>query len=484
MKYTLEVANDSVVADLTILPINGGDFPQLAIDWDEDHGEIDAFLSSGDFLGKQGEVSWFPLGGKRLMFVGLGPQEDQNSRGIREAYAKAIAACQGKPWRHLMVALPDNGDAEAAAEAVQLRLYQFLEWKSNSKTEAFQTEKVTFLGAIDQKLLDRISHRVMGVNWARDLVNRNANQVTPQYLGAQAEALGETSSRVTVDRFDKRWLKERGCGLLLAVGAGGDVPPEMIQIVYKGNPQSDKQLLLVGKGITFDTGGLNLKPTNYIEDMRTDMGGAAAVMGAMRSLIAMDLPLNVVALIPTAENAISSKSYKPGDVFSSFSGKTVEITNTDAEGRLILADALAYGQATFQPTWTIDLATLTGAIVIALGEERIGFYANDETLAEACDRSGSQSGEPVWRMPLDASYRKLLDSSIADIKNSAGRGGGSITAAKFLEEFIDSQRAWAHLDIAGTAHRDKPGGEHATRATGSGVRFLLNLMESLATNRG
>ena len=244
--------------------------------------------------------------------------------------------------------------------------------------------------------------------------------------------------------------------LLLAVGNGSSCDPALIQLEYRGDPKSKDLTLIVGKGVTFDTGGLNLKPTGHIEDMRGDMGGAAAALGIVKAAAAIKLKKNFVVVIPSTENAIGSKAFKPGDTYRSYLGKTVEIGNTDAEGRLILADALAYGQKKFSPNRILDMATLTGAIVIALGTERSGLFCNNDKFAKLCEKAGEQSGEKVWRMPIDSDYKELFKSNIADIKNCGGRAGGSITAALFLKEFILKDTPWIHLDIAATAFLDHP----------------------------
>lgn len=265
-------------------------------------------------------------------------------------------------------------------------------------------------------------------------------------------------------------------GLLLAVNRGSDSDPAFIIIEYKGNPKSKEKTVLVGKGITYDTGGLNIKVSN-METMKGDMGGAAAVMGTIVAAASLDLKVNVTAVIPTTENSISSRSYKPGDIYKSYSGKTVEIGNTDAEGRLILADALAYAVDHLKPTRLIDLATLTGAMIIALGTETIGLFSNNDALADGLIRSGSDTYERVWRLPLHEEYRDQLKSDFADIRNIGGRAAGSITAAIFLQEFV-GKTPWAHLDIAGTAYlEDGAKRYHPKYGTGSGVRLLIDFLE-------
>jgi leucyl aminopeptidase len=270
-------------------------------------------------------------------------------------------------------------------------------------------------------------------------------------------------------------------GLLLAVNRGSMRDPAFILVEYRGNPGSSDVTALVGKGITFDTGGLNLKPTGSMETMKDDMSGAAAVLGAIRAAAALKLKVNILGAIPTTENSIGSKAYKPGDVYRSYSGKTVEIANTDAEGRLVLADALAYVQKHYKPSRIVDFATLTGAVVIALGEEASALFCNDEGFAAKLMDAGSRSAERLWRMPLYPEYKELMKSTIADLKNSGGRAGGLCTSAAFLSYFVKDV-PWAHLDIAGTAFLSSPKHYHTTNATGVGVRMLVEFFLAHETN--
>jgi leucyl aminopeptidase len=276
----------------------------------------------------------------------------------------------------------------------------------------------------------------------------------------------------------KKELEKEQLGLLLAVNRGSHRDPALILLEYRGNPTSKELIGIVGKGITYDTGGLNLKPTGSMETMKCDMAGAAAVLGIIRTAASLKMKVNLVGVVATTENAIGPESYKPGDVYRSYSGKMVEITNTDAEGRLVLADALSYLQAKYHPTEMVDLATLTGGVVVALGEEVTGFFANEETLAKALFQAGEKTHERLWRLPLYSEYRELLKSTIADIKNSGPRKASPIQAGIFLKEFVSEKIPWAHLDIAGTAYLEKPKGYNPTHATGVGVRLLIEWLSS------
>jgi leucyl aminopeptidase len=271
-------------------------------------------------------------------------------------------------------------------------------------------------------------------------------------------------------------LREQGFGGVVAVGSGSANPPCVIVMEYGSAAEDRPTICLVGKGITFDTGGISIKPADKMDDMKGDMSGAAAVIGAMQAVAALRLPLHVVGLVGAAENMPSSTAYRPGDIVRTLSGKTIEVLNTDAEGRVVLADVLTYAQR-YNPVAIIDLATLTGAVVVALGTVTSGLVANDDTLAEKLYAAGEQTGEYVWRLPLRDAYRDMVKSEIADVKNSAGRFGGAITAGAFLENFVGGV-AWAHLDIAGTFLTDgKPRAYTPRGATGVGVRLLIETLE-------
>jgi leucyl aminopeptidase len=278
--------------------------------------------------------------------------------------------------------------------------------------------------------------------------------------------------------FDKKRIQKEKMGLLLAVNQGSSIDPAFIILEYKGNPKSKDHTVVVGKGVTYDTGGLNLKPTGSMETMKCDMSGAACALGTIHAAASLGLKVNLTAVIPSTDNSIDSKSYKPGDVYSSYLGKTVEIGNTDAEGRLILADALAYASKNLKPTRMINFATLTGACVIALGEETSGLMSNNDPLAESISRAGNETFERAWRLPLFEEYKSQLDSDIADISNTGGREAGTITAALFLQEFVGNT-PWAHLDIAGTAYLKKSRRYHPKNGTGVGVRLMIQLLENL-----
>ncbi len=315
--------------------------------------------------------------------------------------------------------------------------------------------------------------------YARDLVNENASQIIPERLAREARTIANRSGSMTCTVIADKEIRQKGLGLLHAVGQGSPYPPRLIIMNYKGNTQSGKKTAVVGKGITFDSGGQNLKPSKHIETMRCDMSGAAAVLGIMKALSILKPKVNVLGVIAAAHNAIDGKSYFPGDIQRSYAGKTVEILNTDAEGRLALADGLSYCIKHFKPTEIIDLATLTGSIVSALGETLAGIFSNNDAMAEKLFQSGERTGERLWRMPLYDEHRESMKSDIADLRNiskmPAGHGG-SITAAAFLEFFVEDL-PWAHLDIAGTAFNEgEARGEVVKMGTGFGVRLLMDYL--------
>ena len=314
-----------------------------------------------------------------------------------------------------------------------------------------------------------------GVFMARDLITEPANVLYPAEFAARCEALRALG--LEVDVLDEAAMTKLGMGALLGVGQGSRRESKMVVMKWNGGG-TEAPLAYVGKGVCFDTGGISLKPAKGMEDMKWDMGGAAAVTGAMCAIASRKVARNVVGIIGLVENMPDGDAQRPGDVVTSLSGQTIEVINTDAEGRLVLADCLTYCQDKFKPQMIVDLATLTGAILVALGKDYAGLFSNDEALAQAITSSGNGTAEPCWQMPMGESYHKMLKSHIADMKNIGGPYGGSITAACFLERFIDEGTPWAHIDMAGKAWADKPGHAHPSGGTGFGVRLLNDLAET------
>ncbi len=437
------------------------------------------------FKASNGEVALVYHNGieKRVALLGLGKKDEADAEMIRRAYGSLVRFCHKKKFVHIHLMLPTVAHdlVYAAAEGILLRNYLFHQKEvSVQKDPHVLLERVGVITSDTHvmPLFDKAQKVHIGVDLARDLVNGNADDITPQHLSQLAIEIGQRYPQIEVEVFDKTRIQKEGMGLLLAVNKGSHRDPAFIRIYYKGDPTNQEHTVIVGKGITYDTGGLNLKPTGSMETMKCDMSGAAAAFGAIVAAAELNLKANVTAIIPSTENAISSHAYKPGDVYKSYSGHTVEIDNTDAEGRLVLADALAWAEKQLYPTRMIDLATLTGAIVIALGDEATGMMSNNDELAAALTKAGKNTFERVWRLPLFDEYKEQIRSDIADIKNSGGRPAGSITGALFLEEFVN-KRPWAHLDIAGTAYLSKEKRYHARHATGVGVRLLINFLENL-----
>jgi len=441
-----------------------------------------------DFKGKKGECLFVYTKTKRLLFLGLGETTKCQEETLRQSVASIAFACQQKHLKNVSIVFPtipkieSQAIAKAMVEGILLCNYTFDRYKSKKETHLI--EKIGWIG-IDQKALKTAKETLcimQGVHLARDLVNTNADDSAPNELVKQARLLVKKSKALRLQVLDRAKLVREKMGLLLAVSRGSACDPALIVACYEGAPKSKDVTVLVGKGVTYDTGGLNLKPTGYIETMKSDMGGAAAVLGTLSAVADLKLPINVIGVIPATENAVGSKSYKPGDVYTSFSGKTVEIGNTDAEGRLILADAIAWSVKNLKPSRIIDLATLTGAIVITLGEEASGLMSSDDALAKDLEEAGLRTYERVWRLPLFEEYCEQLKSDIADIKNIGGKEAASITAALFLKEFV-GKTPWAHLDIAGTAYLTKPRRYHPKNGTGVGVRLLVEyLYQSYSKN--
>lgn len=446
-------------------------------------------ISSGDFTGEEGQTQLLYSEGKgkerRYLLLGLGAQDKCVDEVLRRAASAAVKEARKKKCKRVHLLLPQRKKNSALlplCEGMLLTNYAFDELKREVLKESptFLISKIGFIGAkkSDEAAVKRIAETVAGVNLTRDLINNNADTITPQALAEQAKQLGKKFPKVRVKIFGKKEIEKKKMGLLLAVNQGSATDPVLAVMEYRGNPQSKDVTAIVGKGITYDTGGLNLKPTGSMETMKEDMSGAAVVIGSMYAAAALKLKVNLIAVFASTENAIGPKAYKPGDVFISYLGKSVEINNTDAEGRLILADAIAYTVKELKPTRIINFATLTGAILVALGEEASGLFSNNDALARQLEEAGAVTGERLWRLPLFAEYREELKSVIADMKNCGSRKAGSITAAKFLQEFVQ-ECPWAHLDIAGTAFREAKY-YNTTQASGVGVRLVVQLLEKLA----
>lgn len=446
-------------------------------------------IAAKDFLGKEGEqVLLYGEEEKRILLFGLGKEEKVTVEVLRKACAQVAKVSQKKKLKKINVVIPNvvelrGVDLEEClrgiCEGILSVNYAWDEKKIAEKPTLLS--HVSLIGVIPKvlPLIKNFEDIAEGVYFARDLINGNADIVTPQYLAEATKKLSGKFPSITTTIFDKKRLEKEKMGLILAVGKGALHEPRLIIASYKGQPRSKDHTVLIGKGITFDTGGLNIKPTGSMETMKGDMSGAAAVLGTLTAVAALGLKVNVTAVVAAAENAVDAGSFKPGDVYPSYLGKTVEIGNTDAEGRLVLADALSYAVKNLSPTRMIDLATLTGAVSIALGDEFAGALSNSDDLMKALCESSKASGELLWRLPLHPSYKEQLKSDIADLKNiGSGRAGGTILGGLFLEEFVEDV-PWVHLDIGGVAFASKERGYLPKYGVGFGIRLLVDFLSNL-----
>lgn len=432
-----------------------------------------------DFKAEEGEITVRYENDNTIIYCGIGESSSLTASILRTSSAKAIQKASELNKDKLSIILPDKIDmilngSQAIVEGIILGSYKFSKYKSE---KPFQVENIEIVGPISTSDLHRASIISESVNYARDLVNENASIITPERLAKEALALGKSNNcKVTV--LKEKELSGLGLNLIGAVGQGSPTPPRLIIVEYSGS-SSKVKTAIVGKGITFDSGGQNLKPTGSIETMREDMAGAAAVLGVLKALITLKAAVNVIGVIPAAHNAIGENSFFPGDIYKSYNGKTVEIHSTDAEGRLILADAVSYCQDCFKPTEMIDLATLTGGVLSALGDLVAGLFSNDDALAERLFKSGEKTNERLWRLPLYKEYSDSLKGDLGDLRNLSKFKKGyasSIVGAAFIQEFI-KDIPWAHIDIAGTSFNDgSVKGEIPQFGTGFGVRLLIDFL--------
>ncbi|MFP4164698.1 MAG: leucyl aminopeptidase family protein [Chitinispirillaceae bacterium] len=431
-----------------------------------------------DFRGKSEEVTVRYGEDTTVICCGIGRMEECSERILRSAGARGIQKAIELKRSTLSMILPQSEDLGVkemlcCVEGAILGGYKFVKYK---REKPAQVEKLEVIGPdVTSKDISRTEKVAQAVNFTRDLVNENACEVTPERLAREAQALGRKSGmKVTV--LDEKEIDKQGLDLIKAVGKGSCHPPRLITMEYTGKSSSKERHAVVGKGVTFDAGGLNLKPSGSIETMREDMAGAAAVLGFMKCIGELKPKVNIIGVIPTAFNGIGPDAYFPGDVLKSYSGLTVEINNTDAEGRLLLGDAISYCKKKYKPGTIIDLATLTGGISISFANIVAGLFSNDDELAESLFEAGENSGERLWRMPLYKEYSDSIKGDISDIRNLSKfkRGhGGSIVGAAFIKEFVEDT-PWAHLDIAGTAWNEGSAkAETPQYATGFGVRLLV-----------
>lgn len=469
-----------------VLPVWEG--PNEAVDFSFWKNLTEPPFANKDFQAKIGETLFLYGESGRVLLIGLGKKENATTESLRRSYSFVTKAALSKKIRSLDVLFPtflslDPKEAlKGIAEGLFLSNYIFTRLKSHSLQEDRPTllKSINFIG-VDRENeagLNNLVQIAVGVFFVRDLVNDNADAINPEMLAQTAHSMDQKYPKVEAKILGKKEIEAENMGLLLAVNRGASHDPRLIILSYKGNKDSQEHVVLVGKGITYDTGGLSLKPTDNMLTMKCDMAGAATVIGAIETVAAMDLNVNVTAVVPATENAIDANSYKVGDVYLGMNGKSVEITNTDAEGRLVLADAVAYSVKYLKPTAIIDFASLTGAIVIALGEQISGLFSNNERLAKLLLEASKHSDEPLWQMPLCTDYKEKLRSDYADLVNSGGRSASSITAALFIQEFCGSI-PWAHIDFAGTCFLDKPKYYNTTKGTGFGLRLIIDYLQKV-----
>jgi leucyl aminopeptidase len=442
---------------------------------------------TNQFKGKSGSTLDIlaPQGLKvsRLIVVGVGKLaaiKDNDFLKLGGAAAGKLRAGNGAVT--ILAELPDEAmtpdQAAAVASGVRLRAYNFDRYKTKKKDDeetALRAEVSIAVGdvAAARKAFAPSAHIVDGVIMARELVNEPPNILYPVEFARRASQLRKLG--VDVEILDVKAMSKLGMGALLGVAQGSRQPGRTVIMRWNGGKRGDQPVAFIGKGVCFDTGGISIKPAANMEDMKGDMGGAACVVGLMHALAARKAKVNVVGAIGVVENMPDGNAQRPGDIVTSMSGQTIEIINTDAEGRLVLADVLWHVAKKFKPKFMVDLATLTGAILVALGTEYAGLFSNNDELAERLIKAGLATGERVWRMPLGPEYDKQIDSQFADMKNTGTRNGGSITAAQFLQRFVDDT-PWAHLDIAGTAMGAPKSEINQSWGSGYGVRLLERLV--------
>ncbi len=453
-------------------------------------GAISQLIAQGDIKGKEGEVTLLHSLGRvpapRVVVLGLGKQESFSIHRVRDLSAKLCRSLRAAGVREAatiahgagIAGLEPDACAQAIAEGAILGTYRFLRHKGRPDPDLVEFEALTIVehnGANVAALEAGVARGTViagAANLARDLENEPANHLTPTDFAARAVASGEEAG-YAVEVYDRPWMEEKRMGSLLSVANGSVQPPKFVVMRYNGDPSSKEVLAFVGKGITFDSGGISLKPAQGMEDMKGDMSGAASVVAALQAIAKLGAKVNVLGVVGATENMPSGSATKPGDVVTAMNGVTIEVVNTDAEGRLILADELSYA-CEQGATRIVDIATLTGAISIALGDVAMGVMTNNAEWLAKLEAAGARAGEKLWELPLFDEYKEQIKSKVADIKNTGGRNAGSITAALFLREFV-GDTPWIHVDMAGVDNYEKEKGILVPGASGIPVRTLVEL---------
>lgn len=479
---------DQVEADALVVSVFEGEDPTAGVIGEVNQameGLIKDLMGSDELRGKSGDMVYLYRPGnvkaRRVLLVGVGKREDFDLDSVRQLAGSAVRYLRGKGARTVAILRRSQLDivaaAEAAVEGALIGLYEPDVYRTSDREERrIETLILCTAGGGSAEDLERgiTRGRILGesTNFTRELVNEPSNAMTPEALSLKAQ---EMASRLgmEVDILDEPRLRELGMGAILGVGRGSDEPSRLVVLRYlpEGAP-ADRTVAIVGKGVTFDTGGISIKPSDGMEKMKYDMAGAAAVFGAMRAIGLLQPNVNVIGIAPLVENMPSGRALKPGDIVKGLSGRSIEILNTDAEGRLILSDAISYARR-LGATEIIDLATLTGAVSVALGHVNAAILGTDDELVSGLIGAGKTAGEKLWRLPLDPEFREIVKSDVADLKNSTGRAAGTITAAHFLREFAEDT-PWAHLDIAGMAWQNEKKAFMAKGPSGFGVRTLVN----------
>ncbi len=490
MKITF--ANPSLPAQgiVVVTATDGGKLSKSAAALDAKlSGALSRAAKAGKFAGKAGEtVDLMAPDAKyeRVVMIGLGKAADLKDLSLQEAGGRIYAALAGQGASATVVLDAVEGADMTGSDmganlgfGALLRSYRFDKYRTKEPKEkkpVLKTVKVICPTSAKARTSFADMEKVAdGVFFTRDLVSEPSNVLYPATLAKEAQALKKLGVKVTV--LGEKEMKKLGMGALLGVGQGSARESKMVIMEWTGvakskSAKAQQPVAFVGKGVTFDTGGISIKPAGGMEDMKWDMGGSGVVIGLMKALAGRKAKVNAVGVVGLVENMPDGNAQRPGDIVKSMSGQTIEVLNTDAEGRLVLADALWYTQTKYKPKFVVDLATLTGAIIVALGNERAGMYANDDTLAEQISAAGDAVDELVWRMPLGKAYDELINCDAADMQNIGGRWGGSITAAQFLQRFIKDGTPWVHLDIAGTTWSKKAKPVTPKGGTGYGVRLL------------
>jgi leucyl aminopeptidase len=442
-------------------------------------------LKAGDLEAKPGKLlhayRTAGIAARRVLLAACG---DCSGKRIQGAVLAAVSALRTSGVKRLVIYLPQQAQEDAVRAAVAATAEaSYVYVATKSKPEGRELQRVTIAAAeghLHEAGFAAARAAANGIEFARELGNLPPNHATPTRLGDEAKKLAKAHG-LQCEVMGPKDVAKIGMGSFMAVAQGSEQPLRFIVLKYQGAGQGEAPVVLVGKGITFDSGGISIKPSQDMDEMKFDMGGAAGVLGTFRAIGELRPAINLVGLIPSCENMPDGRSVKPGDIVTSLSGQTIEILNTDAEGRLILCDALTYAEQ-FKPRAVIDIATLTGACVVALGGVRSGLFATDEALAQALLEAGDEALDPCWRMPLDDEYAEGLKSNFADVANVAGRAGGAVNAAKFLQRFA-SNYPWAHLDIAGTAWKSGGAKGSTGRPVGLLVQFLMSQQNQTSSRR-